>query len=76
LEFIPSDDLEMDIPKLILSDPFLINKNSSSKTILDHISERIDLMIDLYYLDDTILQPFENSNKPIIIIKYVKTYIH
>jgi len=55
--FIPNITLwDIDAPQMLLSKPILINKNSSSTTINKFIWERLDNMVDTYYLDDTILQ--------------------
>ena len=61
-------------PNLILSKPFLINRYSSQTTITKFINERIELMIDLYYLDDSI---FYETNKigPKISLSYSKFYL-
>jgi hypothetical protein len=39
-----------------LSNPILINRNSSATNINKFILERLDYMVDYYYLDDTIIQ--------------------
>lgn len=54
LEFIPNY-YDWDIPRMVLSKPFLINKHSSSTTISKFINERLNIMIDTFYLDDSIL---------------------
>ena len=46
---------EDDMPQLILSKPFLVNRLSSATFLKKFIDERLQLMIDLYYLDDSIL---------------------
>ena len=43
-----------------LSEPFLINRNSSGTTINKFILERLNYMVDYYYLDDTIIQKESN----------------
>lgn len=45
--------------------PIIINKDSCPLLISKHIMNRLNLMTDLYYLDDSIF----NSNDSIIIIK-------
>jgi hypothetical protein len=60
--FIPNIALwDIDAPQMLLSKAFLINKNSSSTTINKFIMDRLDYMVDYYYLDDTILQKESNS---------------
>ena len=55
--FIPCFTLwDLDAPQMSLSNPVLINRNSSPTTINKFILERLDYMVDYYYLDDTILQ--------------------
>lgn len=43
-------------PRMILSNPFLINKFSSPTLLTKFMNERLELMIDYYYLDDSVLQ--------------------
>jgi hypothetical protein len=54
-------------PKMILSNPFLINKFSSSILLTKFMNERLELMIDYYYLDDSVLQ-----DSTIILLTYSK----
>jgi hypothetical protein len=57
ISFIPSFPLwDLDAPQMSLSNPILINRNSSARTINKFILERLDYMVDYYYLDDTIIQ--------------------
>ena len=49
-----TEDLD-NIPKIILSKPFLINCNSSNKLIAEFIYEKLEEMTDIYFMDDTIL---------------------
>jgi hypothetical protein len=57
LGFIPNISFwDIDAPQMLLSKPILINKNSSSTTITKFILERLDDMVDTFYLDDAILQ--------------------
>jgi hypothetical protein len=65
MEFIPSKE-DIDAPQLILSKPFLINQYSSTTTIEMFINERLEFMIDIYYLDDSIIQPNKDKIGPII----------
>jgi hypothetical protein len=68
-EFIPSimmyDD---DGPVILFGKPILITKNSNSIIISDYLKERINLTIDTYYLDDSILDS-NNPDGPAIIVK-------
>ena len=52
---------------MLLSNPFLINKFSSPTLISKFINERLELMIDYYYLDDSVLE--ESS---IVLLTYCK----
>jgi hypothetical protein len=54
--------------QLFLSDPILINKDSSAITLTQFIMDRLQLMIDFYYLDDSII----NNNDGIIVVKFIK----
>jgi hypothetical protein len=54
--------------QLFLSDPILINKDSSAITLTQFIMNRLHLMIDFYYLDDSII----NNNDGIIVVKFIK----
>jgi len=54
-------------PRMILSDPFLINKFSSTTLLTKFMNERLELMIDYYYLDDSVLQ-----DSTIILLTYSK----
>jgi hypothetical protein len=45
----------INMPQLLLSRPFLVNRSSSPTLLNKFIDERLQLMIDLYYLDDSIL---------------------
>jgi len=61
----------IDLPIVILSEPILINKFSSSITISNYINERLQLAINCYYLDDSILeQKDKNEARPYITISY------
>jgi hypothetical protein len=57
-------------PVLSLSKPILITKNSNPKIISDYLKERIDLAIDIYYLDDSILDSHNNPVGPGIVVNY------
>jgi hypothetical protein len=72
MEFMPSDE-DMDAPQLILSKPFLINRHSSVTTILKFINERLDKMVDVFYLDDIVIQP--EIIGPIVKLTYKKINI-
>nr|YP_009487209.1 hypothetical protein [Russula abietina]AWB36111.1 hypothetical protein [Russula abietina] len=62
----------INIPQLVLSEPILINRNSSAAIIEKYINERINVMIDFYYLDDSILE--ETPFGPGVIFHYWKFY--
>lgn len=71
LEFIPSDEYT-DVPYLILSKPFLINRFSSETTISKFINDRLNCMVDTYYLDDIVIQPNNEKIGPFVSIKFKK----
>ena len=74
LEFIPNIALwDLDSPAMLLSKPFLINRNSSATTITKFILERLDFMVDYYYLDDTIIQKESNCA---VSLTYCKLLSH
>jgi len=76
IEFIPEiSEYNIDAPQLFLSKPILVNKFSSSTTLYKFIFERLNLMVDYYYLDDTIIQQCKNGVGPIVIINYSKFYL-
>jgi hypothetical protein len=54
--------------KLFISDPILINKDSSPLLLTQFIMNRLNIMIDLYYLDDSII----NSKDSIIVVKFTE----
>jgi hypothetical protein len=56
---------------MLLSNPFLINKNSSTTTVTKFINERVDLMIEKFYLDDSIIQ----DNPSFVALTVSKIYI-
>jgi hypothetical protein len=67
-EFIPSMIMHDEHgPSLLLGKPIIITKNSNHYTISNYLKERIDIMIDTYYLDDSILQADST-----VIVKYSK----
>ena len=72
MEFMPSDE-DMDAPQLILSKPFLINRHSSVTIIMKFINERLDKMVDVFYLDDIVIQP--EIIGPIVKLTYKKINI-
>ena len=51
-----------------ISEPILINKSSCPILLSSYIMSRLNLMIDFYYLDDSII----NSKDSIIVIKYIE----
>jgi hypothetical protein len=71
LEFILSWlTYDEDSPVITLSKPILITRNSNPRTISKFIKERIDLMIDSYFLDDEILQNLGSHDGPGVLLKY------
>lgn len=54
--------------KLYISDPILINRDSCPLLLTKYIMNRLNLMIDFYYLDDSII----NSANPVITVKYTE----
>ena len=54
-------------PRMILSNPFLFNKFSSCSLLTKFMNERLELMIDYYYLDDSVLE-----DSSIILFTYSK----
>jgi hypothetical protein len=75
IEFIPEiSKHKEDAPQMILSKPFLLNRLSSKTTLSKFIFERLNYMVDYYYLDDSIIQELENGIGPVIIINYSKFY--
>jgi hypothetical protein len=74
IEFHPAD-LDWDAPYLYLSKPFLINKHSSSTTIRKFIDERLDLMVDLFYLEDIVILPDIHIPGPIVKFTYYKIHM-
>jgi hypothetical protein len=71
LEFILSWlTYDEDSPVITLSKPILITRNTNPRTISKFIKERIDLMIDSYFLDDEILQNSGSDDGPGVLLKY------
>jgi hypothetical protein len=67
-EFIPSMIMRDEHgPFLLLDKPIIITKNSNHYMISKYLRERIEIMIDTYYLDDSILQADAS-----VIVKYSK----
>lgn len=54
--------------KMYICDPILINRDSSPILLSKFIMNRLNLMIDLYYLDDSIF----DSNDSVIITEYTE----
>lgn len=54
--------------KMNISEPILITKDSSPILLSKFIMNRLNLMIDFYYIDDSIFY-YQNS---VIIIKYTE----
>jgi len=77
LEFKPSfsEDVKTDVPILSLSKPILINKHSSITTITLFIDRKLDEMVDLFYLDDSIIHDSDGEIGPYIRINYFEFYM-
>jgi hypothetical protein len=54
--------------KMWINDPIIINKDSNPLLLTKFILNRLNLMIDLYYLDDSII----NSENSIIVVSYLE----
>ena len=61
------DNGNSNTPKMILSNPFLFNKFSSPSLLTKFMNERLEMMIDYYYLDDSVLE-----DSSIILFTYSK----
>jgi hypothetical protein len=59
-----------DSPIITLTKPILITRNSNPRTISKFIKERIDLMIDSYFLDDEIINNLGSQDGPGVLLKY------
>jgi hypothetical protein len=70
--FTPCESDNLDVPDIILSKPFLINKYSSNTTISYFIHERLNYMVDSYFLDKSIFYPCEDTIGPFVILEYKK----
>lgn len=71
LEFIPDITIELeDHPRLFISEPILINKYSDPDLINKFIFERLDLMVDCFYLDDDIIKNNVDNVGPVVIAIY------
>ena len=62
----------MDLPIMLLSKPIMINRYSNPTTIAMFINERLNLMVDCYYLDDEIIHLSEYG--PFVEIRAHKFY--
>jgi hypothetical protein len=63
-------------PLMFLSKPILMNKFSSPEILTKFIHERLELMVDYYYLDDSIIQTFESGNEAILSCRYTIAHIY
>jgi hypothetical protein len=64
-----------DSPIINLSKPILVTKSSNPRLISNFLNERIRLACDSYYLDETVLEDYSNTNKedkPGVILRYAK----
>jgi hypothetical protein len=57
-------------PVIKISKPILITKNSDPRIISNFLKEKVELIIDLYYLDDQIIQSLGEDDSPSIIVRY------
>lgn len=77
MEFIADISLlgsDINVPRMLLTRPFIINKDSSALILTKFFYEQLNLMVDCYYLDDTILHDMKDRIGPVIILKYAKFY--
>lgn len=65
-------DSDLNIPRMHLSQPFVINKYNSSTTVTMFINRQLDLMIDYYYLDNLILLEMQEKLGPVVVVHYAK----
>lgn len=73
IEFHPDwENTFKDLPVMILSKPICVNKFSSPTTIRKYITQRMDLMRDIFFNDDQIIQPNKVGFGPIIVIHFYK----
>jgi hypothetical protein len=76
IAFIPDISLwDLDAPEMSLSRNLVINRNSSATTINKFILERLDFMVDYYYLDDTIIQKESNCAVSLTYCKLISPLI-
>jgi|ERR1700760_1726582 len=62
-----------DVPTINLSKPIIITKNSNPETISNFIKERVILACNIHYLEESMLESNNLSNKldaPGIIVNY------
>lgn len=63
--------------KLYINDPILINKDSSPLLLTNFIMNRLFIMVDIFYLDESVINLDNlNSTTPIIIAKYTEIELH
>jgi hypothetical protein len=73
IEFTPEfPHYGLDLPRMLLSKPIMINRFSSPTTIAMFIHDRLNLMVDCFYLDDEIIQL--NEYGPYVFIRCHKFY--
>lgn len=53
---------------MVISDPIIVNRDSSAPLLSKFINHKLNLMVDFYYLDDSVI----NSEESVIIIKYME----
>jgi hypothetical protein len=62
-------------PSIILSKPIVVTKFSNPKLISEFIIERIHLIFERYYLDDSFITQIGKDDGPGIIIKYQESIL-
>lgn len=64
-----------DSPKLVLTNPILISKNSNPGLIFDLVEIKLNEMVEGYYLDDAIMKSIEYADGPRVVFKYIEITI-
>ena len=66
---------DRDGPSILLGKPILITKNSNPEIVSNYLKERINLVIDSFYLDDEIIASDSNPDGPGLLLNYTKINI-
>jgi ADP-glucose pyrophosphorylase len=61
-----------DGPSITLGKPIIITKNSNPEIISNYFKERINISIDTFYLDDSILDSNNNPDGQLVLMNYCK----